>query len=153
NWTVNTATSPPTPSLDATTTARPGVSTRNDTVTNSLVSGLSTGQKADIKGLGYVASPPTPSVYTTASASTAEMLKLVSDILAGLPNNGATKLNTINSKSLSNPKYNWGTAAQPLVTELTNDSPNITGNVEGYGILIVDHNVHFGGTMNWYGWV
>jgi len=153
NWAIDTATSPPTASLDPSVPARPGISTRNDTVTDALTNGLSSGQKANVTGLGFTTSPLSPSVETTAAASTADMLRMVADIIAGLPANGPLALNQISSGNLAAPKYQWGTAAQPLVTELTNSSPKIPGNVEGYGILIVDHNIELAGTMNWYGWV
>jgi hypothetical protein len=120
-------------------------------VTNAIAAGLSAGQAQDLLGVGYSASPLTPSVETTDAASTADILRLISDIQAGLPANGPLALNQLNSGNLNN--ANFGTAAQPLVTELTNSSPKIAGNVTGYGILIVDQNLDLQGTMNFYGWV
>src|SRR5262249_12592463 len=80
NWTVDSTGL--NASLDPSVAARPGISVRNDTVQSALVSALTTNQKQDITGLGYTASPLTPSVETTQAASTSEMLQMVTDILS-----------------------------------------------------------------------
>lgn len=133
--------------LDPSVPARPAVSVRNDTVRDTLVNGLSTGQKQDMLGLGYSSSPLTPSVFTTASSSTADVQKLITDILAA----NAGQVVTIGSAQPA--KAGLGTLAVPQVTELTNSSPKIAGGSTGYGILIIDNNIDFLGNFEFYGWV
>jgi hypothetical protein len=148
--------------------ARPAISTRNDTVTSSIVNGLSSGQIPDLQGLGYNSSTSTPSVETTSSASTADILRMVQDILS---NNGASSgcgtgnnnnkvgnvqcigKQNVGSGGQGTNAISLGTAASPQITELTNSNAKIAGGSTGFGILIVDQNVAFNGNFTFYGWV
>jgi hypothetical protein len=134
--------------LTKTVAEHPGISTRNDTVKNSLVNLMTDNQKLKVQGLGYSESPPTPSVVTTASYSTSDLQTLVSLILSR--NNGA--INKISSRTI-NQQEDLGTFLVPRITRLTNDSPKIAGGAMGYGILIVDQDVEFLGNFTFTGMV
>lgn len=148
------------------TCPRPAISTRNDTVTNQVVSALA-GQ-GTIVGLGSA-----PSVHTTASASTADLLRFVQQILASngapngctqngandywLPSNGNPKVHCVpktkgNQGSGNNPDF-WGTMASPNITYVGDTSARIAGGSSGAGILIFAGNVAFHGSFTFCGWV
>src|SRR5262249_22242251 len=149
NWTVDATGL--NPSLDPSVPQRPGISVRNDTVQSALVSAMTANQKVDVTGLGFTASPLTPSVETTQAASTSEMLQMVTDILSaagagtgcGNGNNNQTLGNVqcigkqnVGSGGQGQNAISLGTAANPQITELTNASAKIAGGSTGYGILI-----------------
>jgi len=133
--------------LDPSVAARPAVSMRNDTVRDGLVNALTSNQKTQMQGLGYSANPLTPSVWTTGAASTADVTRLISDILAS----NVGKVNTISKANLN--QSDLGSLASPAVTVLTNSSPKIAGGSTGYGILIVENDIDFLGSFNFYGWI
>ena len=157
--------------LDPSVATHPAISTRNDTVSTQVVSSLA-GQ-GTITGLG---SPP--SVYTTASASTADLLKIANDILSA---NGASSgcNRTTGGKEYwlpgpcgSGPPSSqcgvhcvkqtngqggtsdlWGSYAVPNVTYVQDATAKITGGSYGAGILIFSGDAWFGGSFNFCGWV
>jgi len=133
--------------LDPSVPPRPAVSVRNDTVRDALVNGLSSGQKEQMLGLGFSLTPLNPSVWTTGAASTADVTRLIADILA--INTG--KVQTISKTNLN--QSDLGSQAAPAVTLLTNASPKIAGGSTGYGILIVENDIDFLGSFDFYGWV
>jgi len=167
-------TNPPVAVADPSIPVRPAISTRNDTVSAQVVTSLA-GQ-GTIVGLGTP-----PSVWTTAAASTADLLRFVNDILTanGAPS-GCNKTGggqeywmpgpcgglgppgpecgvhciAHTNGSLSTPKSDtWGTLAVPNVTYVLDTDAKITGGSQGAGILIFSGNVHFGGSFNYCGWV
>lgn len=137
----------PNGTLDPSVPPRPAVSVRNDTVRDALVSALSANQMMKMQGLGYSANPLTPSVWTTGAASTADVTRLIADILAA----NVGKVNTISKANLN--QSDLGSEASPAVTVLSNASPKIAGGSTGYGILIVENDIDFLGSFNFYGWI
>lgn len=133
--------------LDASIPPRPAVSVRNDTVRDQLVNALSANQKMQMQGLGFTANPLNPSVWTTGAASTADVTRLISDILT----NNAGYVQTIAKTNLNQSAL--GSLAAPAVTVLTNASPKIAGGSTGYGILIVENDIDFLGSFDFYGWI
>ena len=147
---------------------RPAISTRNDTVTTQVITALA-GQ-GTIIGLG---SPP--SVFTTSAASTADLLRFVTDILTanGAPNgcsghngnndfwvpggNGPTGVHCVpqtkgNQGNHTTPDF-WGTLASPNITYVTDTTARLAGGSTGAGILIFDGDVNFQGNFTFCGWV
>lgn len=134
--------------LDPSVLPRPGISMRNDTVRDALVSGLGANQQQAISGLGYSASPLSPSVMTTGASSTADIGRLIDGILA----KNAGHINTIADRNIRTQDF-LGSEASPAVTVLSNANPSIAGDAVGYGILIIDQNVEFKGNFTFTGWI
>ncbi len=173
NWTVtdltnNISSQNNTLCVPAGTCPRPAISTRNDTVTAQVISSLA-GQ-GTIIGLG---SPP--SVFTTSAASTTDLLRFVSEILAanGAPNgctghngnndfwlpggNGPTGVHCVpqtkgNQGNHTTPDF-WGTLTSPQVTDVTDSSARLAGGSTGAGVLIFEGDVNFQGNFTFCGWV
>jgi hypothetical protein len=125
----------------------PGLSTRNQTNTTSVVSTLSGTQMDNITGLGFQASPVSPSVMTSAWApSISQMNQYITDLL----NLGYVDVGTGNitgNKSL-------GTIS-PAAPQLSYSSGSVTvkgaGNVEGSGVWIIDGDLEIQGTLDFAG--
>jgi hypothetical protein len=128
----------------------PGVATRNATNTQEAIDSLSDGQKDNVTGYGYASGPPiVPSVLTVPWApSVSQMNDMISKLLA-LPG-----VVNVPDKQLGQ-HFDFGTEANPQITHFTADDIVIkgTGNVVGYGILIVDGNLTISGTLDWIGLV
>jgi cytoskeletal protein CcmA (bactofilin family) len=129
-------------------TSHPGISTRNDGVTNSVVGSLDDSQKDNIQGLGFALDPLTPSVLTTGGPSPADLNRMINDILAKpgvatdnthVYNNGTTTV--------------YGTVAAPQITHLTNTDVTVNGNITGAGILITDGSIDITGSIDFVGWI
>jgi len=124
---------------------KPGISTRNDTVTQDAIDTLSDPQKMRVQGLGYDDDPLTPSVKTTDGPSVSELDQIISHILA---NNA---VNEVNDPVL--PAGEYGTLAAPQVTHLTNQNVRLDGLMTGVGILIAEGEFTINGSANFIGWV
>jgi hypothetical protein len=122
---------------------RPGISTRNDTVTQDSINELSAPQKERVKGLGFSLSPLTPSIHTIEGPDNTDLDRIISYLLANNP------VVTNNSSSLSNATL--GTLDAPQVTHLTNKNVNLNGNMSGVGILIAEGEVRINGNSNFIG--
>ena len=150
------------------TCPRPAISTRNDAVTSQIITALA-GQ-GTIIGLGS-----SPSVMTTASASTTDLVRFAQDILAanGAPN-GCNESHGNNDYWIPGPSprgvhcvpvtkgnqgqgqnYNdfWGDINSENVTYVGDTNAKIQGGSYGAGVLIFAGNVTFGGNFSFCGWV
>lgn len=124
---------------------RPGIATRNDTVTQDSINELSSPQKLRVKGLDFSTSPLTPSIKTIEGPDNDDLDRIINYILA---NNTVV---TNSSSNLSNATL--GTVAAPQITHLTNKDVNMNGNMSGAGILIAEGEVRINGSANFIGWI
>ena len=126
----------------------PGMSTRNQSNTSTVVGSLSTAELDNLQGLGFQnTSPAVPSVMTSAWApSIAQMNDFVDDIL--------TKPHTTSSDTTITGNMNLGTI-DPPVPQITYSTGSVTvkgaGNVEGAGVWIVDGDLEIQGTLDFAG--
>ncbi len=131
--------------------AVPGIATRNETNTQEVIASLSTGQKDNIQGQGFSASPLVPSVWTAPAAPTvAQMNQIIDDILAR-PGVVVRTDTTVNN---SGPDL--GTPEAPQITHFdVEDGVTIQGNgsLQGAGILIVEGDLTIKGSFNFKGLV
>jgi PilX N-terminal len=126
----------------------PGIATRNDTATSTVVNSLNTNQKSDVQGTGFSLTPLTPSVMTAAGPSVSDLNRIASEIL--------TNANTqVSSATDINGNATFGTVSNPQITELTASSVTIhaNGNASGAGILIVDGSITINGNFDFTGWI
>jgi len=124
----------------------PGISTRNDGVTDGVVNSLNDSQKDNVQGLGFSLNPLTPSVKTTAGPSVDDLDQIVSHILSK-PGVVTTNQNNFNGNDT------FGTLATPQITHMTNSDVFLNGNAFGAGILIVDGSITINGTLDFIGWI
>jgi len=125
---------------------KPGISTRNSTVSDAVTNTLSNQQKDNVKGLGFSLSPLTPSVLPTGGPSISDLDQIVGHLLT-LPN-----VNTTSTKKF-NGNDTFGTVAAPQVTYMTANDVQLNGNAQGAGILIVDGSMTINGTLDFIGWI
>jgi hypothetical protein len=124
----------------------PGISTRNDGVTNTVTNSLSSSQKDNVTGLGFSLSPLTPSVLSTGGPSVTDLDTIAGRVLA------KTGVVTTGTQSF-NGNDTFGTLANPQITHLTNSDVRLNGNATGAGILIVDGALTINGNLNFVGWI
>jgi hypothetical protein len=124
---------------------RPGIATRNDTVTNDTIAELSDPQKLRVQGLDFSTSPLMPSVKTVGGPDNTDLDQIISYILSHNP------VVTDGGSSFANATF--GTLAAPQVTHLTNKNVNLNGSMSGVGILIADGEVTINGDANFIGWI
>ena len=124
----------------------PGISTRNDTVTNSVTSSLSSQQKDNVQGQGFSMSPLTPSVLTTGGPNNNDLDQIVSYLLA----NTATVTTSTNQ---FNGNDTFGTVSSPQITHMTSSSVQLNGSAQGAGILVVDGSLTINGNLSFIGWI
>jgi Tfp pilus assembly protein PilX/cytoskeletal protein CcmA (bactofilin family) len=125
---------------------KPGIATRNDTVTNDVKGALNNNQISSVQGLGYSTNPKNASVITGGGPSVADLNQIISDILARpgvVTNNGS---NITGNSTL-------GTCASPKITHLTAGDVTLAGTVSGCGILIADGSVKITGNLDFTGWI
>ncbi len=129
-------------------TAVPGITTRNDTNSTETRNSLSSGQKDNVTGLGFVpGSPATPSISTAQGMSSAQIAQMITDLLA---------LPYVAHNSDVHGGEHLGTAAAPQITYLGPGSGSAfqeNGNSDGYGIMIVESGVKINGNFDFYGLV
>ena len=127
----------------------PGLSTRNDTNTQEAINSLSTNQRNDVIGLGYIAgSPSVPSILTSPAAPTpAQLNQLATDLLArpGVVSVSDTEVHGTAT---------FGTEAQPQITYFNNSSGvtiKANGNSSGAGVMIVEGDLTIQGSIEFKG--
>jgi Tfp pilus assembly protein PilX/formylmethanofuran dehydrogenase subunit C len=125
---------------------KPGISTRNSTVSDAVTNSLGSSQKDNVKGLGFLASPLTPSVLPTGGPSASDLDQLVNHLLS-LPNVQNTSTKKFNGNDV------FGTPGSPVVTHMTNADVSLNGNASGAGILIVDGSITINGNLDFVGWI
>ena len=131
--------------LNPTGPIKPGITTRNDTVTQDAIDTLSDPQKMRVRGLGFDDDPLTPSVATTDGPSVSELDQIINHIL------GTNAVHEVNDHVMASGEY--GTLDAPQVTHLTNDHVRLDGLMTGVGILIADGEFTINGSANFIGWV
>jgi hypothetical protein len=124
---------------------RPGVATRNDTVTQLAKDTLSNPQKTKVTGQGFSLDPLDPSVLTTGGPDVTDLEQMVAKILS-FPGVVEENRNTITNGS-------YGTLAAPQITHMTSHNVNLEGNLTGVGILIADGEFQIDGNANFIGWM
>ena len=126
--------------------AVPGITTRTETNAQETRDSLSSGQKDNVQGLGYIPGPPTtPSVSAVNGPSAAQINQLIADLLA--------KPHVTNNSAHLNGNNHFGTVAAPQITYLDNAS-GVTfgnGNADGCGILIVENSLTLNGNIDFKG--
>jgi Tfp pilus assembly protein PilX len=125
---------------------KPGISTRDDTVSNEVVGSLNNQQKDNVQGLGFSMSPLTPSVLPTGGPSVDDLDNIVNHLLSlpGVQTTGSKNFNGNNT---------FGTVASPVVTHMTNDNVTLNGSAQGAGVLVVDGALTINGTLDFVGWI
>ncbi len=126
--------------------AKPGIATRNETVTDSVIGSLGDGQKAKVRGQGFSLDPLTPSVLTTDGPSVNDLDQIVSDILS------TPGVVTTGQQAFAGNEV-FGTLEAPQVTYMTNTDVILNGTAQGAGILLADGSVTINGTLDFVGWV
>ncbi len=124
----------------------PGISTRNDTVADDVAGSLNNNQADNVQGLGYSASPLTPSVIPTNGPGVSDLDQIVADLLA-TPGVVQTPQGNFNGSNV------FGTPGAPQITYMTDDNVKLNGNATGAGILIADGSVTINGTLDFVGWI
>jgi len=129
--------------------AVPGITARTQANAQETRDSLSDTQKNNVQGLGYVPGPPnpaTPSVAATQGATTAQIDRMIDDLLA-LPHDTVTG-------SHINGGGTYGTVAAPKITYMPGDGSGVTfgnGNATGAGILIVENALTINGNLDFKG--
>jgi hypothetical protein len=124
---------------------RPGISTRNDSVTEDVKSVLSDPQKEKVTGLGFSSSPLNPSVMTTGGPTVTDLEQFVSRILSSNP------VVEVPNNVIASGAY--GTLEAPQITHLTSQHARLDGSMTGVGILIADGEFTINGSANFIGWM
>ena len=124
---------------------KPGISTRNDSVTAAAVAELSTPQKEQVRGHGFSMDPLKPSVWTTDGPSITDLDQIINRILSTQP------VVEVSDRNLASGAY--GTASAPQVTRLTNKDAILNGTMTGAGILIAEGSFTINGNADFLGWI
>jgi hypothetical protein len=128
--------------------AVPGITTRTEANAQEARNSLSSQQKNNVQGLGYIpGSPATPSISATNGPSATQINQLITDLLA--------RPHVTDSSSNLNGTQTFGSAAAPQITYL-NNAGGVTfgnGNASGYGILIVENSLTLNGNLDFKGLV
>jgi hypothetical protein len=124
----------------------PGISTRNDAVSDEVINSLNNQQKDNVKGLGFSADPLKPSVLPTGGPSVDDLDQIVNHLLS-LPGVETTNEKNFNGNDV------FGTVASPKVTHMTRNDVSLNGNATGAGILIADGSITINGTLDFIGWI
>jgi hypothetical protein len=126
--------------------AVPGISTRNDAVTDSVTDSLGWSQKDNVRGLGFSLDPLKPSVETTGGPSVSDLDNIVSEILE-TPGAFTTDVSTYTGGDV------FGTLDSPQITHMTSDGVQLNGDASGAGILVVDGSLTINGNLDFVGWI
>ena len=128
----------------------PGLSTRNDTNTQEAINSLSSGQRDNVLGLGFIAgSPAVPSIFTSPVApSVAQLNQFAADLVA------RPGVVIINDSSIHG-NTTFGTETNPQITYFNNSSGVVmgNGNASGAGIMIVEGDLTIQGSLEFKGLV
>jgi len=129
----------------------PGISTRNATNTAEAMGSLSTTQRDNVTGLGFIAGPPAvPSIMTSPAAPTvAQLDQIAADLLARA---GVVNITDTQIAGLAT----FGTSLLPQISYFS-DPGGITikgtGNAAGAGIMIVEGDLTIQGHLDFIGLV
>jgi len=133
--------------------AVPGLTARTAANAQETRNSLDDQQKDNVRGLGYLpGSPATPSVAAAQGMTTSQINQMINDLLA-LPHCTDTST-SFNSGHPSSCPNNFGTRAAPQITYLPGNGSGVTmgnGNINGYGILIVENALTINGNLDFYG--
>ena len=128
----------------------PGLSTRNDTNTQEAINSLSSGQRDNVLGLGFIAgSPAVPSILTSPVApSVAQLNQFAADLVA------RPGVVIINDSSIHG-NTTFGTETEPQITYFNNSGGVVmgNGNASGAGIMIVEGDLTIQGSLEFKGLV
>ena len=128
----------------------PGLSTRNDTNTQEAINSLSSGQRDNVLGLGFIAgSHAVPSILTSPVApSVAQLNQFAADLVA------RPGVVIINDSSIHG-NTTFGTETEPQITYFNNSSGVVlgNGNASGAGIMIVEGDLTIQGSLEFKGLV
>lgn len=125
---------------------KPGIATLNDSVNGDVIDSLSDTQKDNVKGLGFSASPLTPSVLPTGGPSVNDLDQIVNHLLS-LPGAATTGQKNFNGNDT------FGTLQHPQITYMTDHDVRLNGNASGAGILIADGSITISGSLDFVGWI
>lgn len=125
---------------------KPGIATRNDTVTGDVTDSLSNSQKDNVKGLGFSTAPLIPSVLNTGGPDVDDLDGIVNHLMS-LPGVTTTNQSNFNGNST------FGTVAAPMVTRMTAGDVKLNGNASGAGVMIVDGSLTISGSLDFVGWI
>jgi hypothetical protein len=126
--------------------AIPAITTRTEANAQETRDSLSSQQKDNVQGLGFVSgSPDIPSVSATQGMSTAQINQMITDLLA-LPG-VVTHAGDIHGTD------QLGTDAAPKITYLPGTGSGVTenGTATGSGILIVENALNINGNFTFHG--
>jgi len=123
----------------------PGITTRNDTVTQDAIDTLSNPQKQRVTGYGFSLNPLQPSIKTVGGPTVTDLENIVQYLLTNNP------VTTISDPGLQSGTY--GTLAAPQITHLTNRNVHLDGSMSGVGILIADGEFTINGNADFVGWM
>ncbi len=143
----------------------PGIGTNDASLTTNIINSLSSSEKPLVQGLGYSASPLTPSVQTVPSDINIDQLAQdfynqvsSSPTCPPMCNNGLRITSSTCPATLPSPRpvpdpCILGTDAAPQITYLKagSDHTHLNGNVTGSGVLVLDGSAHIEGTFNFHG--
>ena len=126
--------------------AVPGITARTEANAQETRDSLNSMQKDNVKGLGYIDNPITPSVAAGTGPSAAQISQMIADLLA-LPHVTYGNHNITGTTTL-------GTEAAPQITYFNNAGGTVikaTGNASGVGILIVEQALTIQGDLDFQG--
>lgn len=125
----------------------PGITTRAEANAQETRDSLSSQQKNNVQGAGYIpGSPATPSVMAGNGPTTAQVNQMIADLLA-LPH-------VTDTSSHINGGATFGTVQAPQITYLPGNGSGVTfgnGNSSGAGILIVENALTLNGNLDFKG--
>ncbi len=129
--------------------AVPGLATRNDANTQQAINSLSSQQRSDVQGLGYVPGPPAqPSVMTVGAAPTISQMDQLINALLAL---GPAYVDTVHGTQITG-NNSYGTTVHPRITHFDGGSLTIgAGTVGGAGVMIVEGDLKVLGTFSYDG--
>lgn len=125
---------------------KPGISTRDESVNGDVIDSLSDIQKDNVKGLGFSASPLSPSVLPTGGPSVDDLDQIVNHLLS-LPGAVTTGQKNFNGNDT------FGSLGSPQITYMTDHDVRFNGNASGAGILIADGSITISGSLDFVGWI
>jgi hypothetical protein len=132
----------------------PGLSTRNQTNTSSVVTTLGNNQLDNVTGLGYQAtSPPVPSVMTSSWAPSTTQMQEYIDQLDTLGCDQGGPIGQVTPSQGPTPMCG-STLADPPSPRCCHSHGTVTigaGNVEGSGVWIIDGDLELSGTLDYAG--
>ncbi len=119
----------------------PGISTTSSASTSQVTSSLSSNQQPLVGGRGG-----TPSVATTSASLVFDVNQLAQNIIA-------SGIEGVTMQTLPSGNYSsgvWGTSMAPMITHITGNA-TLTGDLTGYGVLIVDGDLTVRGSFSFKG--